>query len=371
MSYIQSAYINALLADAAYIDLPVGAISRDQWEDPKKGALSKRMTLPLAKFIADNFEVINTRLAHDIPVLDSGFDAIVWKGRKGTPYEGKVFLSARGTESGTDMLIADVDLTINSLARSQAIDMINWWSRITTERGKPALQVGCKNRYVYDEHAGHDIFIGREFVLAPAVQGEGLISAEDLARGVQVNGHSLGGHLASVFARIFGKQTHIEHVSTFNSAGFAPDSDAIFQQLQGLLPQEYGLPSFPDAQLQSNYFAGNGINVTTNSFYFNQVGRRISLFQEEGTGLTNHYMYRLTDMLALGNALEKLAPDLSIEALNQIISSGSHIAKGSLEGVLDAVRHFIYNGFKQVIAAAWALLGGQQMSGRQISLLGA
>ena len=29
MSYIQSAYINALLADAAYIDLPVGAISRD------------------------------------------------------------------------------------------------------------------------------------------------------------------------------------------------------------------------------------------------------------------------------------------------------------------------------------------------------
>ena len=53
-------------------------------------------------------------------------------------------------------------------------------------------------------------------------------------------------------------------------------------------------------------------------------------------------MYRLTDMLALGNALEKLAPDLSIEALNQIVSSGSHIAKGSLEGVLDAVRRFIH-----------------------------
>ncbi|MDG9700616.1 hypothetical protein QB898_13070, partial [Ottowia sp. 10c7w1] len=38
----------------------------------------------------------------------------------------------------------------------------------------------------------------------------------------------------------------------------------------------------------------------------------------------------------------KLAPDLSIEALNQIVSSGSHIAKGSLEGVLDAVRRFIH-----------------------------
>jgi len=29
MSYIQSAYINALLADVAYIDLPIGIIDRE------------------------------------------------------------------------------------------------------------------------------------------------------------------------------------------------------------------------------------------------------------------------------------------------------------------------------------------------------
>ncbi len=110
MSHIQSVYINALLADASYIDLPIGKVDADS---ERYKELSTRMTPLLSKFIADNFEVINTRLAHNIPVLDSGFDAIVWKGRKGTPYEGKVFLSARGTESGTDMLIADVDLTIN------------------------------------------------------------------------------------------------------------------------------------------------------------------------------------------------------------------------------------------------------------------
>ena len=66
---------------------------------------------------------------------------------------------------------------------------------------------------------------------------------------------------------------------------------------------------------QSNYFAENGINFTTNNWWFTQMGQRVGLFQEEGTGLTNHYMYRLTDMLALGN---------------------------SLEGVLDAVRRFIH-----------------------------
>lgn len=29
MSYIQSAYINALLADAVYMDLPIGIIDRE------------------------------------------------------------------------------------------------------------------------------------------------------------------------------------------------------------------------------------------------------------------------------------------------------------------------------------------------------
>ena len=139
MSYIQSAYINALLADAAYIDLPVGAISRDQLKD-KAGTLSRRMTPQLAKFIADNFEVISNRLGNDF--TGSGFDAIVWKGRQGTPYEGKVFLSTRGTElKGKDILGADIDLALSSSARSQIIDMINWWLRETTPATETVTQL--------------------------------------------------------------------------------------------------------------------------------------------------------------------------------------------------------------------------------------
>ena len=80
MSNISSAYINAILADAAYIDLNTGVIDTENMQTDDD--LPKRMTLPLAKFIADNFEVISNRLAHDIPVLESGFDAIVWKGRQ-------------------------------------------------------------------------------------------------------------------------------------------------------------------------------------------------------------------------------------------------------------------------------------------------
>ena len=58
MSYIQSVYINALLADASYIDLPIGKVDADS---ERYKELSTRMTPQLARFIADNFEVARLR----------------------------------------------------------------------------------------------------------------------------------------------------------------------------------------------------------------------------------------------------------------------------------------------------------------------
>ena len=58
MSYIQSVYINALLADASYIDLPIGKVDADS---ERHKELSTRMTPLLSKFIVDNFEVARLR----------------------------------------------------------------------------------------------------------------------------------------------------------------------------------------------------------------------------------------------------------------------------------------------------------------------
>ena len=336
MSYIQSAYINALLADAAYIDLPIGTIVQDQLED-KAGTLSRRMTLPLAKFIADNFEVISNRLGNDF--TGSGFDAIVWKGREGTPYEGKVFLSTRGTEvKGRDLLDADPDLTLNSSARRQIIDMINWWLRETTPATETVMQLANVIVYVPGPFGTPVPSLSSKVETASPAQGTGRLTG---VNSISINGHSLGGHLASAFARIFGGSLSVEHISTFNSAGFLRSTaELFFDKIDNLLGK--GQPMSAVSSSQSNYFAENGINFTTNNWWFTQMGQRVGLFQEETTGTGNHSMYRLTDMLALGHALEKLSPDLSVEALNQIVSSGSHIAKGSLEGVLDAVQRFFY-----------------------------
>lgn len=53
MSQIKNEFINALLADASYIDLTKGEITTFDENSP----LGKRLTPTLAAYIAENFEV--------------------------------------------------------------------------------------------------------------------------------------------------------------------------------------------------------------------------------------------------------------------------------------------------------------------------
>lgn len=99
---IQTAYINALLADAAYVD--ANSLATD---------LPERMTPTQAAYLAANFEVVSAINTSDIPLVGSGFDAMVWRGKAGTEFAGKIFVSMRGTEPlpGADLL-ADADLAL-------------------------------------------------------------------------------------------------------------------------------------------------------------------------------------------------------------------------------------------------------------------
>ena len=99
---------------------------------------------------------------------------------------------------------------------------------------------------------------------------------------------------------------------------------------------------FPNATEQTNYFAANGLNFTTNSFWFNQVGQRVELFNESDlTQIGNHYMYKLTDALALGDALGRLDPTLDTARLNAMLSSGSNQMAASIEGAFDGLQRLL------------------------------
>ncbi|MFE8643837.1 calcium-binding protein [Sphingomonas sp. NCPPB 2930] len=321
MKNISNAYINALLADATYAlnDNNINGLTGSSLE--ALSGFAERMTSTLAKYIGENFTVVNHIETSDVSA--SGFDATVWREKA----SGKIYVSLQGTAGFQDFL-TDATLTLNGNAGQQVIDMVNWWLKITTPVGQMARQIGN----TVDAVSG---FVS----VASDVPGTGLVSAADLAQGIEINGHSLGGYLATAFTRLFGSEAHVEHTSTFNSAGFALGSEAVFASLQNLLGSDLGLARFPNGTEQTNYFAANGLNVTTNSFYFNQQGQRVEVSNEsDATQLGNHYMYKLTDALALGAALEKLDPTLTVSDLNALLRAGANQTQGSIEGVLDSLR---------------------------------
>lgn len=315
MNKINDAFINAILADATYA-LDTNGLEDKAGED-LKNLLSKRMTPDLAEYIADNFTVVTHRESGD--VLGSGFDATVWKRNS----DNKYFVSMQGT-TGLQDFINDVDLTATGTATAQVMDMVNWWLKITTPENEQAQQL----MYL----AGP----GNVAVIAPAlsVDGSGLLSNID---SVSVSGHSLGGHLATSFARIFGGSLQIDSLDTFNSAGFNINSPWIFSQLALLLGPGVSLSSYHSGQ--NNFYAENGISATTRDLLNIEPGARIPLANEESDfAINNHFMYKISDLLALGNVMQSLDSSLSFEKLNKILDSGANETQGSIEGVLDGIR---------------------------------
>jgi trimeric autotransporter adhesin len=331
MTTINDTFVNALLADASYVS------RLDQATTPGAltAALTGRMTPELAKYIGDNFTVVTQAGG-----LASSFEATVWKGNANTPYSGQIYVTMRGTQEGPDFT-ADADLAATGLAHQQIDDMVNWWLRETTTTGQQARQVAVVSTTV----PGTPLPV-QNFVAAPQIQGTG--SLVGIGGIKSVNGHSLGGYLASSFVRLFGAQWPVESINTFNSAGFSrPASINIesgFNQLVSAIGGGIGLGSFGNAQ--NNYFALNGINVTTNTWNpigFAQYGSRIGLFQEDLTPalIDNHFVYKLTDLLALGNALERLDSSFDSTKLSALVSSSSSQMVASYERALDGLRRVV------------------------------
>lgn len=335
---LHNAYINALLADASYVDDLVSATGNPLTSTDFVKALKDRLTPTLAQYLADNFEVVTQKLTSDL--TESGFDATVWRGRENTPDAGKVYVSMRGTEADRPAdLVSDVDLTTGGLARFQVVDMVNWWLKSTT----PTTVLAAQVKYVTPLDltllaAGYAV---GSIVAAPPVQGDGSISN---AATVTVNGHSLGGHLAIAFSRIFGGSINIEHTYTYNSANFNSLSANKFAQIATALGS--GPTAFPSDANATNFYAKNGPDATAQNITGGQVGLRVPLFNEETPfasllSVPNHFMYKLTDALALGNALEQLDRTLTTEKLATFLDAGSNKTAASIEGLLDGVRRIV------------------------------
>ncbi|WP_211296680.1 hypothetical protein [Neisseria iguanae] len=78
--------------------------------------------------------------------------------------------------------------------------MVNWWNQVVTPADKDAVQIREASK-TDDDLSRH---IAVEKIIAP-VKGLVILSPADANEtlSVTVNDHSLGGHLAGAFARLF------------------------------------------------------------------------------------------------------------------------------------------------------------------------
>ncbi|MFT3779392.1 MAG: putative Ig domain-containing protein [Ottowia sp.] len=326
MTTIEQSFIECLLADLAYVGtLQKGLSAKDRADE-----FARRITRPLAEQFAARFEILAVK---SDPVSD--YQAVVFKDVS----TGALYLANRGTESGTDIVNADLDLALGSgVASKQSAAMVNWWLDISSTAGTAVSQVSADGPNLAPFAPATQKMASGEIALE--------VSAAIAAGKLYVVGHSLGGHLTTVFTSLFANQ--VAHASTFNGAGVF-SIGAVAGVVAGML---YGHPinqlaqvlgrtvQLPDAAKMDNFYAMNGMNMTTNDATFTQLGQRIEVFNEETPAPTfsNHFLYKQTDSLALAVAMQKLDTSLTLGKFNAIAEAASNVSGESLERMLDALR---------------------------------
>jgi hypothetical protein len=209
MNAIQTTYINALLADAAYVTLKNadGVIT-----DPNvlQSNLAKNLTQPQADYLLNNFDILTQTLSPT-----GGFDAVVWRGKANSEFAGQVFVSMRGT-AGLQDIADDITLAARGIPYDQIRDMANWWLKATAKPGEMVKQIAVLDTSTTAPMP--EVISFKTFVEGTPVQATGELYGQVNAI-AGVNGHSLGGYLVTAFTRLFG--ANVQDVNTFNSAGFS------------------------------------------------------------------------------------------------------------------------------------------------------
>lgn len=224
MATILDYYTYAKLATAAYVKLE--EIAGATFEE--KADLQKRLPLALANqmFLLDPQTNPNPWL-----IPPGGYLA-----NDGTGYAATLFqrgtekvLAIRGTEPGEFPYVdleADLgEIGLIGMALAQTISMVNHIQRLSAEGGTDVEQLAVHTAFVTP---GVPHVVAPATATSPAVYiyfttstvvggGLGLIGAGET---ITVTGHSLGGHLAALAARLF--PNLVEEAYIYNAPGFDP-----------------------------------------------------------------------------------------------------------------------------------------------------
>ncbi|MBL4680529.1 MAG: hypothetical protein JKY88_07380, partial [Pseudomonadales bacterium] len=392
------------LADASYVNLSSLTAASDQQAminllkaDPGPFSTARFSDAQAIAF-ANEWSFV-----HQLENTDTGFSATLFQNIQ----TGKFALAIRGSEEIiVDILATNIDdLVFDGIAMDQVIDMYNYWQQLTAVEGENYRFAGLEDddelteqlRNAFDDgiatgtamlaelRSRSDLVIDFtiEDFIPLAVQSFGLAELAEWAStrlsnpnlikikrvvvdvslnadglglvdlssdDVDVVGHSLGGHLAAVFSRLF--KDDVDTAYTVNGAGFGNNPN-IDNLLNGLT---LGAQTSFDENKIVNLIGTAGFDVVTqdNRYLLRQVSDQLELFTESaGFGSAfGHGISQFTDSAAvydlffnLDTSFQTQTPEVAINRLTPLFEAASIDQDLSLETLVNQLGFLLAPGF--------------------------
>ncbi len=320
------------------------------------------------------------QVADHQPNTASGFSATLFQRIDDDPVNGlqagDLVLAFRGTETGPltvvdDLIKADFrELVGNGLAFRQIVDLYNYWQRLITPEGEWARQAHLVLAPTDTPAQAIINESGIPWTIGFEDSGTGLGRVDLNDRLVATTGHSLGGHLATAFTRLFPAWT--TRAVTFNGAGYPTGaipglSGTALGNIANVFSLLGGEPAFPSADIANLYGDKNIELVTMDSGYgLQQPGDHQPLFIEQDSVYANafgHGMEQMTDSAAVFDLLLRMDGSLGqmpaatvSSTVNGLFESASPTRSGSLEALVNGLARLFSTG---------GPIGEQQVDDRQ------
>ncbi|MBI4694392.1 MAG: FG-GAP repeat protein [Gammaproteobacteria bacterium] len=353
---VQNLYERVTLADASYANLA-------NYTAERSVIVASLQERGFAKSEAESL-LAHWTVFHSQPDMASGFSATLFQSNADV---GDFVLALRGTQGLVDIVDADVaDIVADGLAIKQIVDLYNYWQRLTAPKDgsyriaelavmpmpayvpgmvQPPLPIGC----VRDFPSG--LAYRLEFHEAPSSDGLGVTASK--IHSLSVTGHSLGGHLAVAFARLFADRNPI--IYTENGAGFrlVPNVDRLLDGLAGRVTD------FDTTRILNVYGSAGPQFISQDTvLMLTQYGERIEIFTEEMKDALGHGIAQMTQAAGVMDLLFELGSNLgaatartAVAGASALFEAASLVPGFSTEAVANALGKALLPGYVPIAPA--------------------
>lgn len=319
-----AAFQQAQTAEAAYATFVDGAGNLITTDIGVETALrNSGFSASQATAFRESWEVIN-----QIPdTSNSSFSATLFRSRQTNAYH----LAIKGSLEASDF-IQDANLiAANGVAVDQLVDLYNYWKALNTPAGTSyqAAYVGYGTTVQFGDSAA---------VRAGTPLASGLGKLLDCSS-VTVSGHSLGGHLAMAFTRLFPGVS--SQATAINGLGFKIGGMVVDQFFQAL----GGASEFDPVRIQNIYgIAGPEFAAMNGNFLYQPGGWDGIYIESARIGppiFGGHGASQMTDSLAIYDlffrmdaGLASKTPKDAVTLLNPLFKAASGKADTTLESLV-------------------------------------